>query len=76
MSVTQFSVSSCGECHTGLMRRDRMSDRSAEASGADGGGTKEKQALRIYTLGHSTLSMDDFLELLRHYGIDLSLIHI
>lgn len=42
-----------------------------ENSSQESGRSKiEQSRSRIYTLGHSTLSSGDFLELLRHYGID------
>lgn len=40
------------------------------SSGENGGNEPAHPPTRIYTLGHSTLSSGDFLELLRHYGIE------
>lgn len=44
-------------------------DSSSPARDADAEGTTHSPPL-IYTLGHSTLSLDAFLELLRHYHIE------
>ena len=47
-----------------------MSGTSRQESSADSAGVIEPPPLTIYTVGHSTLSIDDFFELLRHYGIE------
>jgi uncharacterized protein (DUF488 family) len=49
----------------------RMSgDSSRESGPADADQSAGSRPLLIYTLGHSTLSPDAFLELLRHYRIE------
>jgi uncharacterized protein (DUF488 family) len=47
-----------------------VSKGKQEKEGSEMGEQAESRPLMIYTLGHSTLSSEEFLELLRHYKID------